>query len=129
MDGLKAAGLSALLGTMALALVLAVALPAVAAERCAGEVVGVSWYGPGFHGKTTASGSRYDQMAMTAAHKTLPFGTRVHVVDQRTGKSVRVTITDRGPYIKGRSLDLSKGAAIKVGLIERGHARLCLTIL
>ena len=59
----------------------------------AAECGGASWYGPGFHGKKTASGSTYNQNAMTAAHRTLPFGTVVKVTDQRTGKSIRVTIT------------------------------------
>ena len=67
---------------------------ASAADQCGGA----SWYGPGFHGKKAASGERYNQNAMTAAHKTLPFGTVVKVVDQRTGKSVTVKINDRGPF-------------------------------
>ncbi len=127
MDGLKAAGLSALLGTMALALVLAVALPAVAAERCTGEQVRASWYGPGFHGRTTANGERYNQHGLSAAHKTLPFGTRLRV--SYRGKSVAVRVNDRGPYIKGRSLDLSRGAAERIGLIQPGHARVCMEVV
>ena len=72
-----------------------------------------SWYGPGFHGRTTASGERFNQWALTAAHKTLPFGTRVLVT--RGKKSVIVRINDRGPFIKGRTIDLSKAAAQKIG--------------
>jgi rare lipoprotein A len=65
--------------------------------------------------------------AMTAAHKTLPLGSVVKVVDQRTGKSVRVTINDRGPYIKGRIIDLSKTAATKLGFKNAGTAKVCIT--
>ena len=82
-------------------------LPAEAAK------VKASWYGPGFHGRLTASGERFNQWDMTAAHKTLKFGTRVKVTYK--GKSVIVRINDRGPFIKGRTLDLSKGAARKIG--------------
>jgi len=102
--------------------------PGVDAAGCNGQLVTASWYGPGFHGRKTASGERFDQNAMTAAHKTLPFGTRVRVVDQRTGKSVRVRINDRGPFVKGRALDLSRGAAKAIGLIEPGHARVCMEV-
>jgi len=97
--------------------------PSMAADQCGGA----SWYGPGFHGKKTASGTRFNQNAMTAAHKSLPFGTKVKVVDQRTGKSVRVTINDRGPFIKGRIIDLSKQAATELGMRDRGHTKVCLT--
>lgn len=93
----------------------------------AAECGGASWYGPGFHGKRTASGSVYNQNAMTAAHKTLPFGTVVKVTDRRTGKSVRVTITDRGPFVRGRVIDLSKAAAAKLGTKEAGVAKVCLS--
>lgn len=85
-----------------------------------------SWYGPGFHGKKTASGTRFNQNAMTAAHKSLPFGTVVTVKDQRTGKSVQVTINDRGPYAKGRIIDLSKAAATKLGIVARGTGKVCI---
>lgn len=70
-----------------------------------------SWYGPGFHGRRAADGSRFDQDALTAAHKTLRFGTRVRVTCEATGRSVVVRITDRGPFIAGRAIDLSRGAA------------------
>src|SRR3954451_13555805 len=70
-----------------------------------------SWYGPGFHGKKTANGERFNTHALTAAHKTLPFGTQLRVTNDRTGKSVVVRINDRGPYAHGRVLDLSKAAA------------------
>ena len=80
-----------------------------------------SWYGPGFHGRLTANGERFNQNELTAAHKTLPFGTRVLVESPRTGKQVVVRINDRGPFIKGRVIDLSKAAAQELGLIQRGH--------
>lgn len=79
----------------------------------------VSWYGPGFHGRRTASGERFDRNEMTAAHKTLPFGTLVRVSDPSSGKSVLVRINDRGPYCRGRVLDLAEGAAQRLGI--RGH--------
>ena len=79
-----------------------------------------SWYGPKFHGKLTANGEVYDQMAFTAAHKSLPFGTMLKLTNLENGKSVIVRINDRGPYIKGRDIDLSKGAAIALGSIKPG---------
>jgi rare lipoprotein A len=86
-----------------------------------------SWYGPGFHGRTAASGETYNQNAMTAAHKTLPFGTKVKVVNQKTGKSVTVKINDRGPYHGGRVIDLSKAAASQLGIIKAGTGKVCFT--
>ena len=77
------------------------------------EKVKASWYGPGFHGRKTASGERFNQNAMTAAHKTLKFGTLVRVTYK--GRSVTVRINDRGPFTKGRTIDLSKAAARKIG--------------
>ena len=75
-----------------------------------------SWYGPGFQGRRTASGERFNAHALTAEHKTLPFGTRVRVVNQRNGRSVVVRINDRGPYAHGRIIDLSQAAAKAIGL-------------
>ena len=83
-----------------------------------------SWYGPKFHGKYTANGEVYDQMAFTAAHKQLKFGTLLKVTNPKNGRSVIVRINDRGPYIDGRDLDLSKGAAIELGMMRKGVARL-----
>jgi rare lipoprotein A len=77
-----------------------------------------SWYGPGFNGRSTANGERFNQGALTAAHKSLPFGTKVRVVNKKNGKSLVVRINDRGPFIKGRIIDLSKGAAQKLGFIQ-----------
>ncbi len=81
-----------------------------------------SWYGPGFHGRKTASGERYDQNAMTAASRTLPLGTRVKVTNLENGKTVEVTINDRGPYVDGRIIDLSRAAARKLGFRKAGIA-------
>jgi rare lipoprotein A len=81
-----------------------------------------SWYGPGFHGKETASGEIFDQNEMTAASRTLLLGTRVLVTNRDNGKSVEVTINDRGPYVDGRIIDLSKAAARKIGLLKPGIA-------
>jgi rare lipoprotein A len=82
-----------------------------------------SWYGPGFHGQETASGETFDQHALTAAHRTLPLGTEATVTNLETGQSVQVTINDRGPYVKGRQLDLSQAAAKQIGLTKKGVAK------
>lgn len=81
-----------------------------------------SWYGPGFHGKPTASGSIYNQHELTAAHQTLPLGTHVMVTNLENGKSTEVTINDRGPFAKGRIIDLSYAAARSLGMIGAGTA-------
>ena len=81
-----------------------------------------SWYGPGFHGKKTANGEVYDQNELTAAHRTLPLGTEVEVTNIKNGKSVAVEINDRGPYVGGRVIDLSRAAAIELGMKEKGLA-------
>jgi rare lipoprotein A len=80
-----------------------------------------SWYGPRFHGRRTANGETFNRYALTAAHKTLPLGTRVMVSNPRTGKTIEVRINDRGPYIGNRVLDLSEAAASALGLRIRGH--------
>ena len=74
----------------------------------------------------TASGERMNPSAMTAAHRSLPFGTKVKVVNKKNGKSIVVRINDRGPFIKGRIIDLSKGAAQKLGFIRSGHTSICM---
>lgn len=79
-----------------------------------------SWYGAQFHGKVTASGERFDMGAFTAAHRTLPLGSMVRVVNLANGKHARVRITDRGPYVNGRILDLSYAAAVQLGMVEAG---------
>lgn len=88
-----------------------------------------SWYGPGFHGNQSASGEVFNQHALTAAHRTLPFGTRVRVTNLDNGKSVVVRINDRGPYSHGRVIDLSAGAAGLLGLISSGVAPVQLEVL
>ena len=81
-----------------------------------------SWYGPGFHGNLTANGETYDQHAMTAAHKTLPFGTLVRVTRLDTFHSVVVEINDRGPFIEGRIIDLARRPARDMDLLIKGIA-------
>ena len=88
-----------------------------------------SWYGPSFHGKPSASGELYDMWAFTAAHRTLPFGTLVQVTKVETGKTVTVRINDRGPFIKGRIIDLSYTAARELEMIGEGTADVALTIV
>lgn len=88
-----------------------------------------SWYGPKYHGRQTASGETFDQMAMTAAHKKLKFNTKVKVTDKTTGKNVVVRINDRGPFVAGRIIDLSKGAAEKLGIIQKGLADVKVEVL
>jgi rare lipoprotein A len=83
----------------------------------------VSWYGPGFNGKRTASGEIYDMNAMTCAHKKLPFGSRLRIVNPQNGRSVVLTVNDRGPFVRGRDIDLSRGAAVKLDVIKKGTAR------
>ena len=88
-----------------------------------------SYYGRRFHGRLTANGERFNMNAMTAAHKTLPFGTRVRVTNPRNGRAVTVRINDRGPFIRGRTIDLSRAAAQRIGMIQSGHARVQLEIV
>jgi rare lipoprotein A len=79
-----------------------------------------SWYGSAFQGRRTASGERFDMNQLTAAHKTLPLGTVVQVRNPLNGKTVEVTINDRGPFIKGRVIDLSYRAALALGIVQSG---------
>ncbi len=88
-----------------------------------------SWYGPSFHGNATANGESYDMWALTAAHRTLPFGTNVLVQSVDTGKSVTVRINDRGPFIRGRVIDLSYGAARELAMIGKGTEDVILSIV
>jgi rare lipoprotein A len=84
------------------------------------EVGEASWYGPRFHGKPTASGVVFDQAEMTAAHQTLPFGTKVRVINLANGKSIEVEINDRGPFVGNRIIDLSAAAAKALDMVESG---------
>ncbi len=81
-----------------------------------------SWYGPGFQGKKTAIGDRFDQTKLIAAHKTFPLGSKARVTNLNNGHSVEVEITDRGPFMEGRVIDLSKAAAEKLGIVGSGTA-------
>jgi rare lipoprotein A len=88
-----------------------------------------SWYGPGFNGKRTASGEVYDMEAMTAAHRQLPFGTRVRVYNLDNGREAVVRINDRGPFAHGRIIDLSKAGAREIGMLGTGTAEVQLEIV
>ncbi|MDQ3830015.1 MAG: septal ring lytic transglycosylase RlpA family protein [Candidatus Tectomicrobia bacterium] len=88
-----------------------------------------SWYGHPHHGRTTASGRRFDMYEFTAAHRTLPMGTRLRVINLTNGRSVNVTITDRGPFVRRRVIDLSFAAAREIGMIGPGTAPVRLEIL
>lgn len=88
-----------------------------------------SYYASKFEGRPTASGERYRAAELTAAHRSLPFGSKVRVTNPSTGKSVTVRINDRGPFTKGRVIDVSRAAAEELGLIARGHAAVELEVL
>jgi rare lipoprotein A len=88
-----------------------------------------SWYGEPFHGRLTASGERYDMHGFTAAHRSLPFGTRLKVTSAATGRSSVVIVNDRGPFIRGRDLDLSYGAAKEIGLTGEGVGRVAVEVM
>lgn len=88
-----------------------------------------SFYGPDFHGKTTANGEVYDMYGISAAHKTLPFNTIVRVTNLNNSRKLIVRINDRGPYVKGRMLDLSYGAALKLGFVADGTTKVRVQVL
>ncbi len=88
-----------------------------------------SWYGVAFHGRLAADGSRYNMYELTAAHKTLEFGTRLLVTNLRNGRTVKVTITDRGPFVEGRIIDLSFAAAQALGMLDAGVAPVRLEVI
>jgi rare lipoprotein A len=92
-----------------------------------GQIVKASWYGPEFAGRRTSSGERFNPNQLTAASKTLPIGSVVRVTNVENGRSVNVRINDRGPYVRGRSLDLSRRAAQKIGITHKGVARVKVT--
>lgn len=93
--------------------------PGLRGDRESGQA---SYYAMKFQDRRTASGDRFDNYAMTAAHKTLPFGTRVIVTNRQNGRSVRVTINDRGPYVEGRIIDLTQAAFAKIENLDKGIA-------
>ena len=86
-----------------------------------------SWYGPGFHGRTTASGERFDAYGLSAAHRSLPFGTMVKVTNQSNGKSVVLKINDDGPHYGSRIIDLSEGAFAHIASRGQGLANVCIS--
>jgi rare lipoprotein A len=88
-----------------------------------------SWYGRKYHGRLTASGERYDMHSLTAAHRTLPFGVVVVVTNLENGRKVRVRINDRGPFKKGRIIDLSRAAARQLGMVRQGVARVKIRVV
>ena len=98
-------------------------------RRSPGAVGVASWYGDDFQGNPTASGERFDARAMTAAHPSLPLGTRVRVTNLANGRSVVVRVTDRGPFVCGRMIDVSSAAARTLGMVESGTARVQLVRL
>ena len=112
-----------------LATLVAVGLLLLSPSTHATERGVASWYGPRHHGKMTASGERFDQWQLTAAHRTLPFGTVVRVRNLRTNHSVIVRITDRGPYAHGRILDVSLATAALLGMLDNGIDRVEVTIV
>lgn len=126
MTGRRPAGLVPLVAVLA-AFVSCARLPP--AGRGAAEVGIASWYGPDFHGRPTSSREIYDMHDMTAAHRTLPFGTHVMVTNLDNGRSTVVRINDRGPFVKGRIIDLSYAAARVLGMVGPGTARVRLDVL
>ena len=88
-----------------------------------------SYYGARFAGRPTASGEAFDPQRYTAAHRSLPFGSRVRVTNKRNGKSVIVRINDRGPFVRGRTIDLSRRAAEDIGIVSAGHGSVDLALL
>lgn len=108
------------------------AVPVVAVPASPSRSLGsgvASFYGSELHGRRTASGEKFDMHALTAAHRTLPFGTRLLVTNPANGRSVTVRINDRGPFHGGRVIDLSRAAANEIGLVARGHGRVELAVI
>ena len=130
--------LGRIVGRLSVVLLLAVIAACASSTREAARTGGAvaysqvglaSWYGKPFHGRRTASGERYDMHALTAAHRTLAFGTRVRVVNLENGKTVVVRINDRGPFVKGRIVDLSRRAADQLAFIEDGVVKVRVEVL
>ena len=115
---------------------MALALGFLAGDVFAGAALSVykgsavaSYYADKYHGRKTSNGEVFNMYDLTAAHKTLPFNTKVKVTNLSNGKSVIVRINDRGPFVKGREIDLSKAAAVKIGMIKSGTAKVSLEII
>jgi rare lipoprotein A len=98
---------------------------APAAVEAASSCGIASYYGPGFHGRTTANGERFDSQALTFAHRSLPFGTKIKVVNQDNGRSIIVRGNDRGPFYGNRIIDLSEGAFARIASRGQGLAKVC----
>lgn len=107
--------------------IIAVTLAGMAPLAASAGCTTASYYGPGFHGNSTANGERYNQWSLTAAHRTLPFGTRLRVTNKWNGRSVVVRINDRGPFHGGRGIDLSTAAMNAIG--GNGLANVCYSII
>lgn len=119
-----------LMSSALLSLLLLAGVGAQAGTAPAQTQAGVaSYYHDRFHGRKTASGTAYNKNALSAAHKSLPLGSTVKVTDTRTGRSVVVKINDRGPYVRGRVIDLSRAAAQEIGLTEKGLAKVKIEVL
>lgn len=114
---------------LASAAALAAALSCLSTGAAADQCGEASWYGPGFNGRTAASGEVFNQDALTAAHRSLPFGTRVRVQNLTNGRSVEVEINDRGPYAGGRVIDLSQAAAERIGMVQSGVADVRISVV
>jgi rare lipoprotein A len=114
---------------LATSLLLGISAQVMAAQP--GQVLtGVaSYYHDSLHGNQTASGKRYNKNALSAAHKSLPFGTRVRVTEVNSGRSVVLEVNDRGPFVKGRIIDLSRRAAKELGIIRKGIAKVKVEVL
>jgi rare lipoprotein A len=119
----RASGLKALVGVVVLLLLSCGKEPTHTLQGIA------SWYGYPHHGRMTAGGQRFNMYEFTAAHQTLPLGTRLRVTNLTNGRSVIVTITDRGPFVRGRVIDLSFAAAREISMLGRGTAPVQLEIL
>ncbi len=113
----------------AMALLAVLSVPSFASHAGAVETGIASFYHDSLHGNRTASGQIYDKGKMSAAHKSLPLGSRVRVTDKRTGKTIVVQVNDRGPFVKGRIIDLSRRAAKELGIIRRGVAPVKVEVL
>ncbi|MBV9523765.1 MAG: septal ring lytic transglycosylase RlpA family protein [Alphaproteobacteria bacterium] len=97
-------------------------------DRMYRQIGTASWYGPGFNGRRTASGTRFDRHRLTAAHRSLPLGTKARITNLENGRSVEVTVTDRGPYVDGRVIDLSEKAATLLGMKDTGLATVAIEV-
>ena len=100
---------------------------APAAVEAASSCGIASYYGPGFHGRTTANGERFNAYGLSAAHRSLPFGTMVKVTNQSNGKSITIRINDDGPHVPGRIIDLSEGAFARIASRGQGLANVCIS--